>query len=168
MILKSRIGNIVSTLFVVRMWTSAPGIWVCVSFCDDNGRLQYGRFRCPVLLKTNEKVVLPSSRLQQRIHIVHDCLSGKCVFESTSHSVVEEREEVQHNSLINKHDFSNNRYLFNRFFLGCSTVDLSNSWAIGQFDHHSSMRCIQNVHFSIDKKKNTSTQNKGILYSRVL
>ncbi len=99
---------------------------ICLTtLCDDNGRLQYGRFHCPILIKTSVKVVIPSSQLQQRIHIVHDCSSGQCEFELTRHGMVEEREEVQRDSLTNKHDYSNNRYLFNRFFLGCSAVNLN-------------------------------------------
>ncbi len=67
---------------------------ICLTtLCDDNGQLQYGRFHCPILIKTSVKVVVPSSQLQQQIHIVHNCSSGQCEFELTRHGMVEEREE---------------------------------------------------------------------------
>jgi hypothetical protein len=89
---------------------------------DDNGDIQYGLFQCPVLVKTTYKEIIPSSSVKQRVHLVHDCLSGECGFEESNHDVVEEREVIQHYSLTTTHNFTNNRYLFNRFFISCNNV----------------------------------------------
>ena len=89
-------------------------------FTDDNGDIQYGRFQCPVLLKTAYKEIIPSSSVQQRVHLVHDCLAGECGFEESNHYVVEEREVILHHSLNVAHNLTNNRYLFNRFFISCN------------------------------------------------
>ncbi|CAB3980190.1 Hypothetical predicted protein [Paramuricea clavata] len=50
--------------------------------------------QCPVLVKTTYKEIIPSSSMKQRVHLVHDCLSGECGFEESNHDVVEEREVI--------------------------------------------------------------------------
>jgi hypothetical protein len=68
------------------------------------------RFQCPVLVKTTYKEIIPSSSVKQRVHLVHDFLSGECGFEESNHDVVEEREVIQHYSLTTTHNLTNNRY----------------------------------------------------------
>ena len=84
---------------------------------DENGQVQLGRFNCPVLNKTNRKEIIPSSSVEQRVNVVHDC-SHECKFEVSGKTVVEEREVVCNEGTIYQHDFANSRYLLNRFFLG--------------------------------------------------
>lgn len=101
---------------------------ICFTVCtDDKGDIQYGRFQCPVLVKTASKKIILSSSVQQRVHLVHDCLRGECGFEESNHGVIEEREVIQQNTLTNTHNLSNNRYLFNRFFIGCNDLKFSNT-----------------------------------------
>ena len=76
-----------------------------------------GRFNCPVLEKTNRKVIVPSTSVEQQVNVVHDCSSG-CKFTLSGKAVVEEREVVSREGTTFQHDFANSRYLLNRFFLG--------------------------------------------------
>ena len=99
--------------------------WVQVtSYCmqhDETGQVQLGRFNCPVLEKTNRKEIIPSTSVEQRVNVVHDC-SNQCKFEVSGKDMVEEREVVSHQTMTYQHDFTNNRYLLNRFFLGGNTM----------------------------------------------
>ena len=100
---------------------------ICFTVCtDDEGDIQYGRFQCPVLVKTASKKIILSSSVQQHVYLVHDCLRGKCGFEESDHAMIEERELIQQNTLTNRHNLSNNRYLFNRFFISCNDLKFSN------------------------------------------
>ena len=87
---------------------------------DDNGDIQYGRFQCPFLLKTACKEIIPLSSVQQHVHLVHDCLTGECGFQESNHDAVKEREVIKRHSLNVTHNLTNNRYLFNRFFMSCN------------------------------------------------
>ena len=88
---------------------------------DENEQVQLGKFNCPVLEKTNRKVIIPSTSVEQRVNVVHDCSSG-CKFTVSGKAVVEEREVVSHEGTTFQHDFANGRYLLNRFFLGGNII----------------------------------------------
>ena len=85
---------------------------------DENGQVKYGRFDSPLLKKINNFVIIKSSKVCHRVNIVHNCIAGHCKFEDTHHTFVEEREGVVRDALIYKHDYTNNTYLLNRFYLG--------------------------------------------------
>jgi hypothetical protein len=80
--------------------------------------VQSGRFDSPLLKKTDKVVIIKSSEVCHKVNIVHNCIDGHCKFEDAHHTFVEECEGVVRDALIYKHDFANNTYLRNRFYLG--------------------------------------------------
>ena len=85
---------------------------------DETGQVQHGRFDSPLLKKTNRVAIVKSSDICHKVNIVHNCNNGHCKFEDAHHTFVEEREGVVRDALIFKHDYANNTYLINRFYLG--------------------------------------------------
>ena len=72
------------------------------------------------------KKVIPSAQVQHKVHIVHDCFDGHCKFEDGSHTFIEEREVVEHNTSAFVHNYTNNRFLSNPFYLGNDAFEFVN------------------------------------------
>ena len=85
---------------------------------DENGQVRHGRFDSPLLRKTNNVVLIKSEQVCHRVSVIHNCIEGGCKFEDTHRTFVEEREGVVQDALVYKHDYANNTYLLNRFYLG--------------------------------------------------
>lgn len=91
---------------------------------DDNGEVCRGQFNAQLLHKTTTKVVIPSAQICHKVNIVHDCLDGHCQFRDRNRAVIEEREAVERTTFTFEHNFTNNRYLLNPFYLGNNALDL--------------------------------------------
>ena len=85
---------------------------------DENGQTKNGRFDSPLLKKTNKVAIVHSSNICHKVNIVHNCIDGHCKFEDANHTFVEGREGVVRDALIYTHDYDNNTYLLNSFYLG--------------------------------------------------
>ena len=83
---------------------------------DETGQVQHGRFDSPLLKKTNRVAIVKSSDICHKVNIVHNCNNGHCKFEDAHHTFVE--ESVVRYAHIFKHNYANNTYLINRFYLG--------------------------------------------------
>ena len=92
---------------------------------DDNGEVCRGQFNARLLHKTTTKVIILSAQVCQKVNIVHDCFDGHCQFKDGNRSVIEEREVVERETFIFEHNFSNNRYLLNPFYLGNNAPDFA-------------------------------------------
>ena len=90
---------------------------------DRDAAVDCGRFNAKLLQKTQNKKVIPSTDVCRKVHIVHDCFDGHCHYEEQNHRSMEEREDVEHNTLVFVHNFANNRYLLNPFYLGNGVFD---------------------------------------------
>ena len=87
---------------------------------DDYGEVCRGQFNAWLLHKVTTKVIIPSAQVCQKINFVHDCFDGHSQNRDGNRSVREERE-----TFIFEHNFSNNRYLLNPFYLGNNAPDFA-------------------------------------------
>ena len=85
---------------------------------DVTGQLQYGRFNCPLLMKTERKEMIPSKMVKDKLCISHQCVQGHCKYEEGNKTFTKEREEVVKQCQVYVHDSTNNIFLLNRFYLG--------------------------------------------------
>ena len=90
---------------------------------EDNVAVLRGRFNSTLLQKTTMKKIIPSAQVCHKVHIAHDCFDGHCNFEDGNHTFMEEREAVEHNAFVFVHNYTNNRYLLNPFYLGNGAFD---------------------------------------------
>ncbi len=90
---------------------------------DKDAAVDCGRFNVKLLQKTPNKKVISSTDVCRIVHIVHDWFDGHCHYEEQNHRSMEEREGVEHNALVFVHNFANNRYLLNHFYLGNGAFD---------------------------------------------
>lgn len=70
------------------------------------------------LKRANDREILVSVTIMQKISLVHDCSNAHCEFRNEMNTSVEEREVVTDRKMIYCHDMSHQTFLLNRFMLG--------------------------------------------------
>ncbi|CAB4010556.1 Hypothetical predicted protein [Paramuricea clavata] len=83
----------------------------------DDGDVLHGKFTSPVLQKCEERRLISTKNILEKVSLVHNC-DNRCSFVNTDHPIVEEREIVTSERCVYQHDLSNKYYLLNRFYLG--------------------------------------------------
>ena len=56
-------------------------------------------------------------KFQSKVSLVHNC-DGNCMYTNGAKQVVEERETITSERITYEHDYTNKRYILNRFYLG--------------------------------------------------
>ncbi|XP_028417046.1 uncharacterized protein LOC114541311 isoform X2 [Dendronephthya gigantea] len=83
----------------------------------DDGNVLHGKFISPVLEESDSKELVDAVTILEKVSLAHYC-DDDCTFVNGDHPVLEERETIASERLTYKHDFSNKRYLLNKFYLG--------------------------------------------------
>ena len=83
----------------------------------DDGDVLHGKFMSPVLQKSEERRLISTKNILEKVSLVHNC-DNRCSFVNTDNPIVEEREIVTSERCVYQHDLSNKYYLLNRFYLG--------------------------------------------------
>ena len=72
---------------------------------------------CPLLTALDFLMVIPASSIMSSVLMVHEC-TGDCSFSHTTRPVLVEREEVELDTgLTYAHDYSNNLYCLNIYYV---------------------------------------------------
>lgn len=78
---------------------------------NTNGEQLYNEQDCPLLRKSNQLLGISASTVMSPVSIVHECLS--CPLQVKRKRQRFEREDVNTNTLVLKHDFKNNLFALN-------------------------------------------------------
>ncbi len=83
----------------------------------EDGDILHAKFCSAVLEESEELSLVNASNIIEKVSIVHNC-DQRCMFANKDKPRVEEREIVSAEREVFEHDFTNNCYLLNRFYLG--------------------------------------------------
>lgn len=73
---------------------------------------------CPLLLLLKVLKVVPSHSIRSVVSVIHQC-GNSCKFEACKYSRKVEREDVQIDGLILKHDLTNTMFCLNIYCMKC-------------------------------------------------